>query len=60
MKKFTQILLASFAVMSLVFAGCNALKTEEVVSDDATAPVVEVTTDVVDTVSDTTSSSTAQ
>ncbi|MBI4127366.1 hypothetical protein HY463_01530 [Candidatus Peregrinibacteria bacterium] len=60
MKKFTKILLASFALMSLVFAGCNALKTDEAVEDEATEPAVEVTTEVTTPAADTTTEATAQ
>lgn len=68
MKKFMQILLASFALMSLVFAGCNAKKADETVDAEvdaevgaevaaevmeaAGAPVVEVVTTAEVTVED--------
>ncbi len=41
MKKFMQILLASFALMSLVFAGCNAKKADEAVDAEEAAAEVE-------------------
>ncbi len=58
MKKFTQILLASFALTSLVFAGCNAQTADdETVTTDTDGTVqVEATA----TPTTTTTTTTAQ
>ncbi len=54
MKKFMQILLASFAVMSLVFAGCNAKKADEAMEakDETTVTVTEETSPTVEVVTE--------
>lgn len=41
MKKFMQIALASFAVMTLVFAGCNAKKAPMESEEAAAEPAAE-------------------
>ena len=47
-----QILLASFAVMSLVFAGCNAKKADEKMEVKEEATVTEETTPAVEVVTE--------
>lgn len=45
MKKFMQLLLASFGILALAFVGCNTAEEDAVVEEDAEVLEVEVVED---------------